>query len=139
MPPIGEWITGLSIAIIGIACLSFVGMTALTVVLVIVVRRFVQKKVGPDKMVLEQGISAKAKIISVQQTNMLVNYQPQAILLLEVYPPNGEPYQATTKTVISMVNIPQYQPGTEISVKIHPTDTTRVEIDWLANISQPSS
>ena len=131
MPPIGEWITGLSIAIIGITCLSFVGMTALTIVLVIVIRRFVQKKVGPDRTILEQGIAAKAKIISVQQSGMLVNYQPQAIFQLEVYPPNGAPYQATMRAVISMVNIPQYQPGAEISVKIHPTDPTRVEIDWL--------
>ena len=131
MPPIGEWITGLSIAIIGITCLSFVGMTALTIVMVIVIRRFIQKKVGPDRTVLEQGITAKAKIISVQQTGMRVNYQPQAIFQLEVYPPNGAPYQATTKAVISMVNIPQYQPGAEISVKIHPTDPTRVEINWL--------
>jgi hypothetical protein len=133
MPPIGigELVAGLSVAVIGIICLTFIGMTALTIVLVIVIRRFVQKKVGPDRTVLEQGIAAKAKIISVQQTSMLVNYQPQAIFQLEVYPPNGAPYQVTTKAVISMVNIPQYQPGAEISVKIHPTDLTRVEIDWL--------
>ena len=131
MPPIGEWITGLSIGIIAITCLSFVGMTAVTIVLVIVIRRFIQKKVGPDRTVLEQGIAAKAKIISVQQTSMLVNYSPQAIFQLEVYPPNGAPYQATTKAIISMVNIPQYQPGAEISVRIHPADPTRVEIDWL--------
>jgi hypothetical protein len=136
MPPIEELVAGLSVAIIGIACLSFVGMTALSIVLVLVIRRFIQKKVGPDRTVLEQGIAAKAKIISVQQTNMLVNYQPQAIFQLEVYPPSGMPYQATTKTVISMVNIPQYQPGAEISVKIHPTDPTKVEIDWLGGITQ---
>ena len=136
MPPIEELVGGLSIAIIGITCLSIAGMTAVTIVLVIVIRRFIQKKVGPDRTVLEQGIAAKAKIISVQQTNMLVNYQPQAIFQLEVYPPNGAPYQATTKTVISMVNIPQYQPGAEISVKIHPADPTRVEIDWLGGITQ---
>jgi len=137
MPPIGEWVTGLSIAIVCFSCLAFVGMMVLTIVLVIVIRRFVQKKVGPDRTVLEQGIAAKAKIISVQQTNMLVNYQPQAIFQLEVYPPDGEPYQATTKTVISMVNIPQYQPGAEISVRIHPTDPTKVEIDWIGEITQP--
>jgi len=135
MPPIEELVGGLSIAIIGITCLSIAGMTAVTIVLVIVIRRFIQNKVGPDRTVLEQGIAAKAKIISVQQTNMLVNYQPQAIFQLEVYPPNGAPYQATTKAVISMVNIPQYQPGAEISVKIHPADPTRVEIDWFGGIT----
>jgi hypothetical protein len=136
MPPVEELAAGLSVAVIGIICLSFVGMTVLTIVSIIVIRRFIQKKVGLDRTVLEQGIAAKAKIISVQQTNMLVNYQPQAVFQLEVYPPNGEPYQATTKTVISMVNIPQYQPGAEISVKIHPVDRTKVEIDWLGGIKQ---
>ena len=131
MPPIEELVGGLSIAIIGITCLAFVGMTALTIVSVIVIRRFIQKKVGPDMSVLQQGIAAKAKIISVQQTSMLVNYSPQVIFQLEVHPPNGTPYEATTKAVVPMVNIPQYQPGAEISVKIHPTDPTRVEIDWL--------
>lgn len=131
MPPIGEMISGLSIAIVGIACISIIGTTVLTVVLVIVIRRFIQKKVGPDRTVLEQGTAAKAKIISVQQTGVLLNYSPQVIFQLEVHPPNGIPYEATTKTVIPMVNIPQYQPGAEISVKIHPTDPTRVEIDWL--------
>ena len=131
MPPIGEMISGLSIAIVGIACISIIGTTVLTVVLVIVIRRFIQKKVGPDRTVLEQGTAAKAKIISVQQTGVLLNYSPQVIFQLEVHPPNGTPYEATTKTVIPMVNIPQYQPGAEISVKIHPTDPTRVEIDWL--------
>jgi hypothetical protein len=131
MPPIEGLISGLSIAIVAIVCLSFVGMTVLTIVLIVVIRGFIQKKVGPDRMVLEQGIPAKAKIIHVQQTGVLVNYSPQVVFQLEVHPPNGVPYEATTKAVIPMVNIPQYQPGTEISVKIDPTNPTRVEIDML--------
>jgi len=131
MPPIEELISGFSIVMVAVICLSIVGMTLFTVVLVIVIRRFIQKKVGPDRTVLEQGIAAKAKIISVQQSGMLVNYSPQVIFQLEVYPPSGPSYETTTKAVVPMVNIPQYQPGTEISVRIHPTDPSKVEIDWL--------
>lgn len=131
MGPIEGLISGVSIAVIAIICLSFVGMTILSVVLIFVIRRFIMKKVGPDRAVLEQGTTAKAKILNVQQTGMMVNYSPQVILQLEVYPPDGEPYQATTKAVIPIVNIPQFQPGTEVSVKIHPTNPSIVELDYF--------
>ena len=78
---------------------------------------------------MQNGISAQARIVSVQQTGVMVNYQPQVAFQLEVTPPGGAPYQAQAKAVIPMVNIPQFQPGVEVPVKIHPTDPTQVVLD----------
>jgi hypothetical protein len=82
-----------------------------------------------DPTIREQGISATAKVLQIGQTGMMVNYQPQAHLVLEVTPPDGEPYQAQVTTVIPMVAIPQFQPGAVVPVKIHPTDRSKVIID----------
>jgi len=133
MPPEVTEITGL-----------FAGISALTVILVCVgtlvslvitvgvtflAIKMVRKAVGPDRSTLENGIPAKARIVSVRQTNMYVNNQPQIAFTLEVHPPSGTPYQAETKAVIPMVNIPQFQPGVELPVKIHPTDPSKVVLD----------
>ncbi|MCJ7623451.1 MAG: hypothetical protein MUO76_08095 [Anaerolineaceae bacterium] len=105
--------------------LSLAGTIGITFVLI----RVIRKKVGPDRKILENGIPARARILSVQQTGVMVNYQPQVVFTLDVQPPGGAPYQIQTKAVIPMVNIPQFQPGTEVPVKIHPTDPTKVVMD----------
>jgi hypothetical protein len=84
---------------------------------------------GPDRTILQNGIPAKATIVGVQQTGVMVGHQPQVLMLLEVEPPNGSPYQAQARAVIPMVNIPQFQPGARISVKIHPADPSQVVLD----------
>jgi hypothetical protein len=89
----------------------------------------VRKMVGPDRSVLESGIPAMARIVNVRQTGMMVNNQPQIAFQLEVHPPSGSPYQVETKAVIPMINIPQFQPGAEIPVKIHPADPSKVVLD----------
>jgi hypothetical protein len=72
---------------------------------------------------------AQAKIVGVRQTGVMLNNQPQILFDLEVQPPGSAPYRAQTKAIIPMVNIPQFQPGVEIPVKIHPTDPTQVVMD----------
>ena len=48
---------------------------------------------------------------------------------LVVKPQNGEPYQAESKSVISIVHIPQVQPGKTLPVKVAPLDPDLVAID----------
>ena len=130
MPPeITELFAGTSIFIIIAVCGGIVLTLALTIGITVFAMRFVRKMVGPDRSVLQNGIPAKAKIMAVQQTGVMVNNQPQIVFDLEVDPPGAAHYRTQTKAVIPMVNIPQFQPGVELSVKIHPTDPSQVVLD----------
>jgi len=133
MPPEVTELTGLFAGISALTVLAICGGTIVTLVftaaIMFLVIRLLRKMVGPDRSVLESGIPAKARIVGVRQTGMLVNNQPQIAFQLEVHPPTGTPYQVETKAVIPMVNIPQFQPGAEVPVKIHPADPSKVVLD----------
>lgn len=111
----------------GIGLISIIA----TVVIIFFVFRYVKKTVGTNQVVMQQGIDARAKIISAQQTGVMLNDQPQVLFQLEVNPPTGMPYQTSAKAVIPIFNIPQFQPGAEVAVKIHPADPNVVEIVGL--------
>jgi len=134
MPPeIAEFMTeilaGTSILVVLAICGSTVLTLAVTVGITLLVMRVVRKAINPDPGILQNGIPAQATILNVQQTGVLVNHQPQVAFDLVVHPPGGAPYQARVKAIIPMVNIPQFQPGAQVSVKIHPTDPTKVAMD----------
>ena len=129
MPPeITQLLAGGSIIAIITVCGGAVLSLAITIGITLFVIRFVRKTVGQDRNIIQNGIPARAKILSVRQTGVMLNNQPQVEFLLEVHPPSGMPYQAQAKAVIALFSIPQFQPGAEVSVKIHPTDQTRVAI-----------
>jgi hypothetical protein len=102
---------------------------ALTIGITVFAIRFIRKTVGPNRGILQDGIPAQAKIVSVRQTGVMLNNQPQIAFELEVQPPGGTPYQVQAKAVIPMIHIPQFQPGAEVPVKIHPSDPTQVVMD----------
>jgi hypothetical protein len=127
MPPeFTQLLAGGSVLAIFIICGSIVLSLAITIVVTLFVIRFIRKTVGQDRSVLQNGIPARAKILNVRQTGVMLNNQPQVALQLEVHPPSGMPYQAQVKAVIALVSIPQFQPGIEVPVKIHPMDPDRV-------------
>jgi hypothetical protein len=130
MPPeVTELAAGGTILVVVLICAGTLVTLVFTIGITWLAIRMIRKAMGPDKNILQNGIAAKAKIVAVQQTGVMVNYQPQVAFQLEVTPPGGVPYQVQTKAVIPMVNIPQFQPGTEVPVKIHPTDPTKVVLD----------
>ncbi len=130
MPPeITELLAGTSIVVVLTVCGSIVLTIALTIGITIFARRLINKTVGPNRGVLQNGMPAQAKIVNVRQTGVMLNNQPQILFDLEVQPPGGAPYRTQTKAVIPMVNIPQFQPGVEVPVKIHPSDPTQVVMD----------
>jgi hypothetical protein len=90
------------------------------------------KGLGPNRQILQSGVRGQAVIRNVWQTGTYVNYNPQIGMQLEVTPPSGVPYTAQVMAVVPMVNIPQFQPGVTVPVKIHPTDPSKVELDVYA-------
>ena len=81
------------------------------------------------KRILQTGLPGKAKVLSLAETGVTVNNAPQVLLNLEVTPDHTRrPYQVQTKQVISMVHIPQFQPGARLLVRVDPNDPNQVAI-----------
>jgi Protein of unknown function (DUF3592) len=82
-----------------------------------------------SSQLMKTGVSAQAQILKVWQTGMYVNEQPQLGMTLQVTPADGSaPFQAEAKKVVSMVQIPQFQPGGMLEVKYDPANPKEVAI-----------
>ena len=82
--------------------------------------------------ILKEGRSARAKIISLGESSegiVTVNDQPLATLTLEVYDGNKPPYQAKLETIISRLDVPRFQPGAMLSIKIDSQDPQKIALD----------
>ena len=115
------------ITIVSIAGSCLLGLVITGGVLFVIWR--VMKGLGPNRQILQNGIPAQATIRQVWQTGTYVYYNPQIGMQLEVQPPNGAAYMAQVNAVVPMVNIPQFQPGVVVPVKISPTDPSKVELN----------
>jgi hypothetical protein len=129
MGPIGPLIAGSTLMFTLVTiCGSLLFTVVVTGAVIFVIYR-VMKGMGPNRQILQTGIPAQATIRQVWQTGTYINMNPQVGMQLEVRPPNGAPYVAQVTAVVPMINIPQFQPGTVVPVKISPTDPSRVELD----------
>lgn len=68
----------------------------------------------------QTGMPAMGRILQVQQTGRLVNYNPEVQALVEVNHPQRGVYQAQTTAVVPQISIPQIQPGAQVQVRINP-------------------
>ena len=114
-----------TVIIIAASCLFTVATFAGVGVLI----WWIMKRMGPNTSILQNGIPAQATIRQVWQTGTFINENPQVGMQLEVRPPGGAPYVTQVNAVVPLINIPQFQPGTVVPVKISPTDASKVELD----------
>ena len=75
------------------------------------------------------GLPATATVLKIWETGVKVNDTPVVGFLLEVQAEGMQPYQAETKALISILQIPQIQPGAVLKVKYDPEDPNRVALD----------
>jgi len=113
--------------------LAFSLLIVITVVVLLFVGLFVGRMVMngmKNREVLAHGVSAQAVILKVWETGTVMNEtNPQIGMLLEVRPANRPAFQAETKMFISMIQIPQFQPGAVVGVKYDPNDPRKVAVD----------
>lgn len=87
---------------------------------------------------MKSGVQAEATILEVKETGMTVNeIYPVIKLVLEVRPPEGQPFQVETKELINRFDIPTYQPGAVLPVLYDPRNPKKVAVgtrDDLAGI-----
>jgi hypothetical protein len=73
------------------------------------------------------GTPMTARVLAVQQTGTMINMNPQVHAALEVQGPQG-PFQVQTMAVIPQMNIPQFQPGAMIHVRVNPMNPQDVAV-----------
>lgn len=70
----------------------------------------------------QTGVLANGKLLSVQQTGRLVNFNPEIAALVEVHHPQLGPYQTQTTAIVPQIAIPRAQPGAPVQVRVNPQD-----------------
>ncbi|KAA3643137.1 MAG: hypothetical protein DWQ07_21710 [Chloroflexi bacterium] len=73
-----------------------------------------------NRALLSTGALASARILSADQTGTTVNDNPVVRFTLEVYPSNGEAFEAETEKLVSMFEIMKYQEGNTVAVRYDP-------------------
>jgi hypothetical protein len=49
-------------------------------------------------------------------------------LLLEVHPPNGQPYKVKTREQLHLADMARIAPGMVVEVRVHPSKPTKVVV-----------
>jgi hypothetical protein len=98
------------------------------------------KGMSANKALLQTGLPAPAVILSVEDTGVTMNDNPQARLTLQVSPPNRPPFQAVVNTFVGRLQIGMLVPGAPVSVRYDPNDISKVAIESMGGAaSNPAS
>lgn len=113
--------------------MNFLSRTLLVVIVVALISScaMIDHYTGEDtnKPVRDFGVSASAKVLEIWDTGVRLNNNPVVGFLLLVTLEDGTSYQAKTKNVISIIHIPQVQPGAVLTVKVDPENPQLVALD----------
>ena len=74
----------------------------------------------------QSGVPATAKVVSIQDTGQLINFDPVVVMQLEVTPQIGVPFQTAAKTVVSKIAIPRV--GDTINIKYSQMNPTEIVV-----------
>lgn len=131
MPDLGLIFGGsaaLTLFIVGATCVITIGSLVFTGAILWFTLRPLLQNSQKRTAILQSGIPATAMIVQLSETGMMVNYQPQVKIVMQVNPPNGAPYQTDTVMVVSQLQIPRIQPGMVVPVKIDPANPANVAL-----------
>lgn len=102
-----------------------------TIATLVFVFRFLGKMASANKeaaRVLSVGQPAVGQVVAAQQTGTYVNNNPQISLRINVTPHGGAPYQVQMTKIVGMLEIPQYQIGAHLDVRVDPANPSNVAI-----------
>ncbi|MCZ2122184.1 MAG: hypothetical protein LC108_07975 [Anaerolineales bacterium] len=73
---------------------------------------------------MAKGTPGQAKILSLQDTGMLINHQPRVTLVLEIEVAMRPPYQVTKTMTVPLIRLSQVQVGSVVNVMVDLSDPT---------------
>jgi hypothetical protein len=86
--------------------------------------------VAEARRLQESGLPASAHILQIWDTGITVNNDPVIGMRVEIDRSDGSAYPATIpKCLISRIDIPRFQPGATVPVRIDPQDPAKVALD----------
>ena len=123
--------TSLLITVISLVCGCLITIVTLagTGFLIYKVFGSTFKSMSANRNVLQTGVSAPAVILSVQDTGVTMNDNPQARIRLRVMPMNGEAFEAEVTQIIGRFQVGMVVPNGSAMVKYDPNDKTKVAIE----------
>ena len=87
------------------------------------------KGMASNRNVLQTGVSAPAVILSVQDTGVTMNENPQARIRLRVMPMGGDAFEAEVTQIVGRFQVAMLVPNASVMVKYDPNDNTKVAIE----------
>lgn len=87
------------------------------------------KGMASNRNVMQTGVSAPAVILSVQDTGVTMNDNPQARIRLRVMPMSGDAFEAEVTQIVGRFQVAMLVPNASVMVKYDPNDKTKVAIE----------
>lgn len=87
------------------------------------------KSMAGNRNLMQTGVSAPAVILSVQDTGVTMNDNPQARIRLRVMPMGSEPFEAEVTQIIGRFQVAMLVPNASVMVRYDPNDKTKVAIE----------
>jgi hypothetical protein len=84
------------------------------------------KKFSGQSNLYTTGLPAKATVVKIEDTGMLVNYNPVVRMQLKVQPDYGIGFETTAETAVSKIAVPRV--GDTISIKYDPANVSNIVV-----------
>ena len=114
--------------------LSFVCAGIITVVSLGAMGFFIYRAFGgvmKNNNVLKTGVSAPGVILSVKDTGVTMNDNPQARVHLRVMPMGQDAFEAEATIFVGRFQVGMYVPNAPVMVRYDPADKTKVAIETI--------
>jgi len=87
------------------------------IIMALVMSILINRSRKNDSIIGKDEVAASARILEINDTGNRNNSNPVVQLKLEVQQENALPYKAEVTSVVSVVDLPAFQPGAVIRVK----------------------
>ena len=117
----------------GIAAMVLLGVGVVMLIAGIVVTIKSRKK----RHVEQTGVPGEARVMRLSQTGTYINENPVFMFELQVNAPGVPQFQATQSFTVPMYLVQRIGPGAVLPVKVDPSDTSEIVVDWGKMSLQP--
>jgi hypothetical protein len=108
-----------------------IGQIWIAVAVVIgIVYFFINRRVGAMQALTKTGRPGQAQILSMEQTGVYINENPQVKMKLRVEAQGIPPYECEKKATVPLIALGMLGSGRPLSVYVDPNDHENIYIDW---------